>query len=134
MRALIALVLGIALTANGLFMLGLPADWYAAVPGVVHTGPFNPHFVRDIGAAYLVAGAAFMWFARNPVALPAASAAAAFLAIHALVHLWDAAAGREEVRQLLVDVPGVFLPPALAIWTVWPRARSQRVFNKGETS
>lgn len=25
-------------------------------------GPFNAHFVRDIGAAYLVAGAALAWF------------------------------------------------------------------------
>jgi uncharacterized protein YjeT (DUF2065 family) len=138
MRALIALVLGIALgialTANGLFMLALPDDWYAAVPGVVHTGPFNPHFVRDIGAAYLVAGAAFIWFARNPIALPAALAAAAFLAIHALVHLWDAAAGREHVHQLLVDVPGVFLPPALAIWLVGSRQQWRPGLNKGDTS
>jgi uncharacterized protein YjeT (DUF2065 family) len=134
MRALITLVLGIVLAANGLFMLGLPADWYVTVPGVIDTGPFNPHFVRDIGAAYLVAGAAFICLARSRAALPAALAAAAFLAIHALVHLWDAAAGREHVHQLLVDVPGVFLPPALAIWIVGSPLRWRLVLNKGETS
>ena len=116
-----ALILGIGLAANGLIMLVVPADWYAMVPGVVETGPFNAHFVRDIGVAYLVAGATLTWFAINEAARPAAFAGAAFLALHALVHLWDAAAGPEHAHQLLVDLPPVFLPPALAIWIAWPR-------------
>lgn len=45
----IAILLGIGGIANGLFMLVSPADWYFAVPGVTTTGPFNQHFVRDIG-------------------------------------------------------------------------------------
>ena len=61
-----------------------------------------------------------MWFAIDRAARPAALAGAAFFAIHALVHLWDAAAGREHAHQLLVDLPTVFLPPVLAIWIVWP--------------
>jgi hypothetical protein len=90
------------------------------VPGVPQTGPLNPHFVRDIGAAYLVAGATLVWFAIDHAARPAAVAGAAFLAIHALIHLWDAAAGREHAHQLLVDLPTVFLPPVLAVWIAWP--------------
>jgi hypothetical protein len=121
MRALLAWVLGIGLAANGLIMLAAPAGWYAMVPGVADTGPFNVHFVRDIGAAYLVAGATLPWFAVNWAARPAALAGAAFLVLHALVHLWDAAAGREHAHQLLVDLPSVFLPPALAIWIAWRR-------------
>ena len=121
MRGTMVSILGLGLATNGLIMLGVPAGWYAAVPGVADSGPFNAHFIRDIGAAYLVAGAALAWFAANPIALPAAQAGAAFLAIHALVHLWDAAAGREHAHQLLVDLPTVFLPPILAIWIVWPR-------------
>jgi hypothetical protein len=58
MRKILALILGAGLAAKGLFMLGDPAAWYAAVPGVPMTGPLNPHFVRDIGCAYCVAGAA----------------------------------------------------------------------------
>jgi len=123
-------ILGLGLATNGLIMLGVPAGWYAAVPGVADSGPFNAHFIRDIGAAYLVAGAALVWFAANPIALLAAQAGAAFLAIHALVHLWDAAAGREHVRQLLVDLPTVFLPPILAIWIVWPRASRHSISVK----
>jgi uncharacterized protein YjeT (DUF2065 family) len=120
MRAIVAWIVGLGLVANGLTMLAVPDAWYGLVPGVPQTGPFNPHFVRDIGAAYLVAGASLVWFALDRAARPAAFAGAAFLAIHALVHLWDAAAGREHVHQLLIDLPTIFLPPALAIWITWP--------------
>ncbi len=119
MRGIVAWILGIGLAANGLLMLAVPAAWYAAVPGVIDAGPFNAHFVRDIGAAYCVAGAALAWFAMTPAAQTAAQAGAAFLALHAAVHLWDAAAGREHVHQLLIDGPTVFLPPVLAIWIAW---------------
>jgi hypothetical protein len=33
---------------------------------VTATGPYNPHFVRDIGAAYLVTGLGAAWFAWKP--------------------------------------------------------------------
>jgi len=120
MRVIVAWIVGLGLIANGLTMLAVPDAWYAFVPGVPETGPLNPHFVRDIGAAYLVAGATLVWFAIDRAARPAALAGAAFLAIHALVHLWDTAAGREHAHQLFVDLPTVFLPPVLAIWIVWP--------------
>src|SRR5262249_36111916 len=57
MRGLVASILGLGLAANGLTMLAVPVNWYAMVPGVADTGPFNPHFVRDIGVAYVVADA-----------------------------------------------------------------------------
>jgi uncharacterized protein YjeT (DUF2065 family) len=126
MRRALALILGLGLAANGLLMLAAPADWYGTVPGVADTGPFNAHFVRDIGAAYLVAGATLVWFAFDVAARPAALASAAFLALHALVHLWDAAAEREHAHQLLVDLPTVFLPPALALLIAWPRSIANR--------
>ena len=132
MRAIVAWLLGLGLMANGLVMLGVPADWYAWVPGVADTGPLNEHFVRDIGVAYLVAGASLVWFAIDAGGRPAAQAGAAFLALHALIHLWDAAAGREHVHQLFIDLPTVFLPPALALWIAWaPRDRGS-IMAKGE--
>ena len=60
------------------------------------------------------------WFAIDRAARAAAMATAAFLTLHACVHLWDAMTGREHAHQLLVDLPTVFPPPALAIWMVWP--------------
>jgi hypothetical protein len=121
MRNVLAWVLGTGLAINGIAMLAAPAGWYAAIPGVAETGPFNPHFVRDIGVAYLAAGAPFLWFAMRPAARAAAQAGAAFLALHALIHVWDAAAGREHAHQLLTDLPAIFLPAVLAIWIAWPR-------------
>ena len=56
MRGAVAWILGIALAANGFVMLGAPAAWYAAVPGVAATGPFNAHFIRDVGVAYETGG------------------------------------------------------------------------------
>jgi hypothetical protein len=130
MRGILAWILGLSLAANGAIMLAVPAAWYGAVPGVPATGPFNAHFVRDIGVAYLVAGMALTSFARDRTARPAALAGAAFLGLHALVHLWDAAAGREPAQQLLFDVPLIFVPPVLAIWIPWPQLPIRP--NKGE--
>ena len=119
MRTLVTYALGLVLAANGLFMLAAPGAWYAAVPGVTDTGPLNPHFVRDIGAAYFVAGAGLAWFAARPKARAAALLAALFLGLHALIHFADAVFGRESWAGLMRDLPSVFIPPVLAFWLAW---------------
>jgi hypothetical protein len=48
----LAAILGLLAAANGAWMLAAPASWYGTVPGVAEHGPFNGHFVRDIGIAY----------------------------------------------------------------------------------
>src|SRR5205814_7375556 len=91
---IISVLLAAVLGANGLAMLFAGLWWYGVVPGVTATGPYNPHFVRDIGAEYLVVGvslAAFAWRPRE--AWPALVAAAAFLTLHAGIHVFDAACG-----------------------------------------
>ncbi len=55
-------LMALLLAANGAAMLGAPLAWYDAVPGVPATGPFNPHFVRDIGAVYLACALGLGWF------------------------------------------------------------------------
>jgi hypothetical protein len=121
----VALVLGLGLAANGAFMLADPAAWYGLVPGVAATGPLNPHFVRDIGAAYLVTGAALAWFCVDARARMAALAGAAFLTLHALVHAGEAVGHHALVAPS--DLLAVFLPAALALWlTLFPTtARSK---------
>jgi uncharacterized protein YjeT (DUF2065 family) len=86
MRSIVAWILGVALTVNGLVMLLAPAVWYAAVPGVSETGALNHHFIRDLGTVYIVAGLAMRRFALDAAARPAAQAGAAFLVMHAIVH------------------------------------------------
>lgn len=113
----IAVVLAVILAGNGLFMLGAPLAWYDGVPGVPSTGAFNPHFVRDIGAAYLMTALGLAWFAWRPVqGWPAMVAGATFLTLHSAVHLFDASCSASPLADLIRDFPGVFLPTLLAAW------------------
>ncbi len=116
-----AAVLGIAAIANGAFMLISPAGWYFAVPGVTTTGPFNQHFIRDIGLVFLFLGFAFITGAARPRYRPIAwGAATVWLAGHALFHLWEVAAGICGPSVLLRDFPAVSLPALLGLFlTLW---------------
>lgn len=125
MRRILAGLLALILTGNGLVMLLAGAWWYGAVPGVTETGPYNPHFVQDIGAVYLVTGAAMaLLAARGPAWIAAAQAGAAFLVLHALIHLKDALGGHHLGGDLIRDAAGVYLLPLLSIWAAWPAKRS----------
>ena len=66
MRRQLAAILAIPTVLNGLAMLVAGPLWYETVPGVTDTGPFNPHFVQDIGVAFLVAGLALAARAWRP--------------------------------------------------------------------
>ena len=114
-RGLIALF-ALAAAANGIYMLAAPLAWYGDIAGVPNTGPFNPHFVRDIGVAYLTQGLLLFWAARRlALATPFLVAVAIFLGLHALLHLWDVAAERLPMDHLIIDLPGVFLPVFIAL-------------------
>ena len=122
MKRALALVLALAMAGNGVVMLVAGPWWYQAVPGVTETGPFNPHFVKDIGAAYLVAGLSLGWLAwtRSLLARGAAMAGALFLILHALIHLAEAATSPMGAMHLVRDFPGVLLPAILVAPLVWP--------------
>jgi uncharacterized protein YjeT (DUF2065 family) len=120
LRRTLTMALGLALAANGTWMLVAPAVWYVRVPGVVETGPANLHFIRDIGCAYLVAGISVIWLALAPVrAWPAALAGGTFLGLHAWVHAYDFFTGHESARNLIRDLPPIFLPAVLVLWLAW---------------
>ena len=123
------LILGaLAFLANAWTMLADPAAWHAAVPGVEHTGAFNPHFIRDIGLAYLTLALLLAGAAAVPrYAFVMVGTVTLYLVLHALLHFWDIAAARLPLDHLLVDAPGVFLPPALtALMTFWLRRDAAR--------
>ncbi len=122
MKRAISVLLAVTMGGNGLVMLAAGAWWYGVVPGVTETGPFNLHFVKDIGAAYLVVGLAFAWLAARtgPMALGAAQAAAAFLSLHGLIHLTEAIGDANGLAHLTRDFAAVILPALLAIWVAWP--------------
>jgi hypothetical protein len=109
------MVFGALTIANALWMLAGPLHWYTDLPAAVpDTGPFNPHFVRDIGCAFLATGAALVWAARSPrFRFPLVSIAALFLAAHALLHIYDTVRGALGQDHWLLDLPGVYLPGVL---------------------
>ena len=117
----IAMLLGVAMIANGTFMLVAPEGWYLAVPGVTSTGPFNQHFVRDIGLIFLLLGSAFLFGAVLPhsrVLLWAAPSI--WLTGHALFHFWEVAVGICSSSVIARDFPAVTLPAIIGIaLTVW---------------
>ena len=118
MRRSLAALLALLNVANGLWMLFAAPAWYATVPGVTHTGPFNPHFVQDVGAAFLVAGLGLAARAWRPALWPAGLTGAAFLAAHGLIHLADIFRGHVEspVRDLAV----VVVPAIVALYASLP--------------
>lgn len=112
-QLLVALAALVAL-ANGAFMLVSPLDWYGFVPTVHFTGPYNGHFVRDIGAAYLACGLMLGW------ALPdlrarrlGLVAGGLWLAIHAFIHIYEVSVGICGPGIFWSDAPGVLGPPLL---------------------
>ncbi len=101
-------LLGLLNLANGLWMLLAPAGWYLHLPAAVpDTGPLNPHFVRDIGAAFITIGVVLLLAAPSRGVLLAVTL---FYVLHAVVHVTDLTAGRLGAEHWLIDLPGVFLP------------------------
>lgn len=124
MRTLLILI-GVYQSANGLFMLAAPALWYATIPGVTATGPANPHFIRDIGLAFIAAGAALFIGAvrrdRRCIAI-----ASIFLGGHALLHLAELMHGTTALDALrditLIALPGLL--PLAALIAFAPERRT----------
>jgi AhpD family alkylhydroperoxidase len=138
--ALLGALLALALLLNGAAMIAAPSWWFHFVPGVAATGPFNLHFVQDIGAAYLAValslGLAVVRLERTP-ALPGA----AFLVLHALVHLFPLNGASRmagffvcappERAALVVEIVGVYLPALFAVALVVP-ARWQSLWQASD--
>jgi hypothetical protein len=124
-RRWLAGALGAFNALNGVVMLGDGRHWYDTVPGVVFTGPYNPHFVQDVGAAFLAAGWGLMARAWRPLYWPAAAAGAAFLALHALIHVGMFAGmmlGVCSDEAWRSDLALVIVPAALALLVSLPAA------------
>jgi hypothetical protein len=126
-RLLLAALGALQLT-NALVMLAAPESWYAAVPGVTMTGPFNAHFVRDIGFAFLASGAGLMFGARKGRdAAVLASAGAVWPALHGLFHIygWIAEGFPAEAEVAAAEVFGVVLAGAFGVVLAWLRMKGE---------
>ena len=127
MPRLFYLIASVTSLANGAWMLLFPRSWYTDFPAdVSHTGPFNPHFVRDLGVVYLVVALAFGWSAMHlDRSRPVHLALTIFFVGHALIHLADIAAGRLPHSHWLIDLPGVFVPALIMLITAMPFIRKR---------
>ncbi|GEP07594.1 hypothetical protein [Methylobacterium oxalidis] len=116
-----ATLYGLILATNGIFMLVAPMAWYDMVPGVPATGPFNQHFLRDIGLIFvLLGGAVLVGVLRPPMRTVLWGAVTLWLAGHALFHVWEVLVGICAPSALARDFPAVSLPAiiaaALVVW------------------
>jgi hypothetical protein len=115
---IVAGLLGLFHLANALAMLAAPRIWFARTPGAAETGPFNPHFIADVGFAFLAGGIAFLAYAWRPKLKLAAFGASGFLVFHALLHLAGVAQG--HTHHLGVELVAIALPAAVGIFITWP--------------
>ena len=89
-------------------------------------GPWNVHFLRDIGASILVMGVALAWAALRPaVRFPLVAVATLFFTVHALVHVFDTAHGHVSAHHWWIDFPTTYLP-ALLLLAITASLRSGR--------
>ena len=124
----LAVILILVGVLNGLFMLVKPESWYYTIPGVVRTGMFNQHFVRDIGLIYLFIGMAYAVGLFQPaVRVELWGAPSLWLTGHAIFHFWEVAAGLCAPSVIVTDFPDVTLPALIGLAiTAWAwRSRSR---------
>jgi|ERR1700679_598047 MYXO-CTERM domain-containing protein len=125
---LLLLVVGLIHVFTGVAMLVAPGVWYVMVPGVVMTGPFNAHFIYDIGMAFIASGAMLALGARvNRNAAVYACAGAVWPVLHALIHIkgWMSHGFPTESNVAASEIVGVVALAALGAALAWARRERQ---------
>ena len=108
---------------TGLYIAVLPHDFYLNAPGAAETGPYNMHFIRDVGFAFLTSAIAIgygLYSSQKPLMV----FGSVWLLIHGLFHLtlWILH-GMQFDGAALIDAVVVTIP-AIAIFVLCLRYRS----------
>lgn len=123
---ILLLILGLFHIANGLTMLAAPAEWYASVPGVTLTGPFNQHFILDIGMAFLASGFGLAWGMRaGRSAAIVVCAGAVWPALHALIHVQGWLMHGIAPGTAVSELVGVGALALLGVVLAWARLKGE---------
>ena len=106
----IILIAGLYYATTGIFLFMAPRAFYETTPGVAMMGPFNSHFIRDAGIAFLASGLGLAYGARR-----ARSDVAIFTLGwplgHAVFHIWIwLTRGMPFDTAALVNLTGIQLP------------------------
>lgn len=118
------IVLGLFALGNlgtGLWMLVDPPHWYENLPGgVPDFGPMNEHFIRDVGAVFLLTAIGLGGAAVRPAwRVPVCAMVTGFYLLHAVVHVVDTARGLVGPEHWVLDFPGIYLPALLMLAVTW---------------
>ena len=122
------LSLGVLHIANGAVMLVAPMSWYEAVPGVSGTGPYNHHFILDVGMAFIASGGLLALGARTgALAASFAVSGASWPILHALIHIagWLTSGFPSEPPMIFSEVFGVVALAALGGVLAWFRMKGE---------
>jgi len=113
------LILGALTLLTGPYLFFAPNAFYENTPGVSMMGPFNLHFIRDVGLAFLVSGGAVIFgvLQRNR-GLAVAGALWPFL--HGLFHfqIWIGR-GIPFDQVAAFDFVAVIIPAAAMMVLAW---------------
>lgn len=115
MRRILLWLLAAFHAASGLTMLLAGSFWWAHVPGVTETGHYNPHFVADVGLAFIASGAGLALGAVRRDWRTAAWAGALFPILHAGLHLGEMFQSGVQASWIS-DAVAIHLPAALGAW------------------
>jgi hypothetical protein len=99
---------------TGLYISVFPLVFYETGPGVSDTGPYNMHFLRDVGFAFTVSALGIAYGLRRKLK-PLLVFGTAWLAMHGLFHLilWFM---HPSFEGAVNDLVLVVLPAAVATY------------------
>lgn len=100
-----------------------PGHFHALTPGVSLLGPFNAHFIRDVGLVYVASGLVGLYGVRSGN-VPVGVAAALWSCLHAVFHLhvW-VDRGWPLDGIFLFDLCFVIVPPFLVVLVLLTKRR-----------
>ena len=115
MIRMILISFGLIWVLTGITIFVDPMRFYEMVPGLKLMGPFNVHFIRDVGLAFVASGGTLGWGSYRS-ARGLVYAGIAWPSLHALFHIqiWEHRGYPFDVI-FAFDLALVISPPLLAL-------------------